>query len=162
MLAVFEDAHWSDPSSLELLDMMIERAERLPILVLITFRPEFVPPWAGLAHVSLVLLNRLGSSQTAALATHIAGDKPLPAEIIDRIVEAVKHFTRAIELLPAVREGAERNRLEFGLNAALGDAMGEIKGYNAPEVQEVFSRAQTVLDVGSAQGKPSRQVGLMG
>ena len=87
MLAVFEDAHWSDPSSLELLDMMIERAERLPILALITFRPEFVPPWAGLAHVSLVLLNRLGSSQTAALATHIAGDKPLPAEIIDRIVE---------------------------------------------------------------------------
>src|SRR5262249_14021233 len=65
-------------------------------------------------------------------------------------VEAVKHFTRAIELLPALREGAERNRLEFGLNAALGDAMGEIKGYNAPEVQEVVSRAQTVLDDGAA------------
>ena len=65
-------------------------------------------------------------------------------------VEAVKHLTRAIELLPSLREGAERNRLEFGLNAALGDAMGEIKGYNAPEVEAVYSRAQAVLDDGAA------------
>ena len=99
MLAVFEDAHWSDATSLELLDMMIERTKRLPILVLITFRPEFVPPWAGLAHVSLVLLNRLGSSQTAALATHIAGDKPLPAEIIDRIVERTDGIPLFVEEL---------------------------------------------------------------
>ena len=58
--------------------------------------------------------------------------------------------TRAIELLPSSQVGAERNRLESGLNAALGDAMGEIKGYNAPEVQEVYSRAQAVLDNGTA------------
>jgi predicted ATPase len=65
VLATFEDAHWSDATSLELLGILISRIERLPVLLLITFRPEFTPPWGGLAHVSLLSLNRLGPSHTA-------------------------------------------------------------------------------------------------
>ena len=59
VLAVFEDAHWIDPTSRELLDLMVDRVQRLPILLAITFRPEFQPPCSGRSHVTTVTLNRL-------------------------------------------------------------------------------------------------------
>ena len=66
VLALWEDVHWADPTLLELLDRVIERVQRLPALVLITFRPEFVPPWAGHGHVTALTLARLGRRQAAA------------------------------------------------------------------------------------------------
>jgi hypothetical protein len=60
VLMIFEDAHWIDPSSRELLDTTIERVARLPVLLVITFRPEFHPPWTGQAHVTTISLSRLG------------------------------------------------------------------------------------------------------
>ena len=71
----------------------------LPVLLLITFRPEFEPPWSGLADVTMLLLNRLGSQPTARLAAGIAGDKTLPAEIVDRIVEHTDGIPLFIEEL---------------------------------------------------------------
>jgi hypothetical protein len=59
VLMLFEDVHWIDPSSRELLDLVVERVARLPVLLLITFRPEFQPPWAGQAHVTVLVLSRL-------------------------------------------------------------------------------------------------------
>jgi class 3 adenylate cyclase len=59
VLAVYEDVHWSDPTTLELLELVIERAQRLPVLVLVTFRPEFTPPWPGRPHLTGLTLNRL-------------------------------------------------------------------------------------------------------
>ena len=59
VLMVFEDVHWIDPTSRELLDLTIERIRRLPVLLIITFRPEFQEAWSGAAHVSILLLNRL-------------------------------------------------------------------------------------------------------
>jgi predicted ATPase len=63
VLDVYEDVDWIDPSTLELLDVVIERVRRLRVLVVITYRPEFTPPWTGEAHVMLLPLNRLGRSQ---------------------------------------------------------------------------------------------------
>jgi hypothetical protein len=60
VLMVYEDAHWIDPSSRELLDIAVERSARLPVLLVITFRPEFQPPWIGQAHVTTISLSRLG------------------------------------------------------------------------------------------------------
>ena len=60
VLAVYEDVHWIDPSSRELLDLTVERVAQLPVLLVITFRPEFHRPWTGLAHVSTLSLSRLG------------------------------------------------------------------------------------------------------
>jgi predicted ATPase len=59
VLVVYEDVHWLDPSSRELLDMVVERVASLPVLLLITFRPAFQPPWIGQAHVTALSLNRL-------------------------------------------------------------------------------------------------------
>jgi hypothetical protein len=60
VVMVFEDAHWIDPTSRELLDLIVERIRTLPVLLLVTFRPEFQPPWTGLPQVTMLTLNRLG------------------------------------------------------------------------------------------------------
>jgi len=60
VVMVFEDAHWIDPTSRELLDFTVERVRSLPVLLIITFRPEFQPPWTGQPQVNMVMLNRLG------------------------------------------------------------------------------------------------------
>ena len=74
---VFEDAHWIDPTSRELLDLTVDRVRQLPVLLAITFRPEFQPPWGGRSHVTSLALNRLGERDGAALAKELAGNARL-------------------------------------------------------------------------------------
>jgi predicted ATPase len=105
VLMVWEDVHWIDPTSRELLDLVIERVQTLPVLLAITFRPEFAPPWAGQAHVTSLQLARLGRRETAALVARVAGDQPLPTELLDQLVtrsDGVPLF--AEELTKAVLE----------------------------------------------------------
>ncbi len=87
VLFVFEDAHWADPTSLELLDLVAQRAQGARVLVLITFRPEFTPPWTGHAHITSLTLNRFSRSLVTAMVDKVTGGKALPAEVRDRIVE---------------------------------------------------------------------------
>jgi class 3 adenylate cyclase len=112
VLAVYEDVHWIDPSSRELLDMTVERVAQLPVLLLITFRPEFQPPWTGLAHVSTLSLGRLGRREGAALAVLVASDSRLSEKLTAEIVERtdgiplfVEELTKAV--LEAGAQGAE-------------------------------------------------------
>jgi len=86
VLMVFEDAHWIDPTSLDLLSLTVERIQNLPVLLLIMFRPEFQPPWIGQPHVTTLTLNRLGRRDGAALVEQIANGKTLPPAILDEIV----------------------------------------------------------------------------
>jgi predicted ATPase len=102
VLMVFEDAHWIDPTSRELLDLTIERTRRLPVLLIITFRPEFSEAWRGAAHVSTLLLNRLDAGEGTELAETVAG-KPLPSEVVANIADRtdgvplfVEELTRAV------------------------------------------------------------------
>jgi class 3 adenylate cyclase len=99
VVLIFEDAHWADSSSLELLDTAIERVAHLPVLAIITFRPEFSPPWTGLANVTSVSLRRLTEQEAAALVVGIAGDARLPPTILDRIVERTDGVPLFIEEL---------------------------------------------------------------
>jgi hypothetical protein len=86
VLIIFEDAHWIDPTSRELLDLTVERARRLPVLLVITFRPEFQSPWTGRFHVTTLALNRLSERDGAVLAQGLAGNV-LTADIVTEIVE---------------------------------------------------------------------------
>jgi predicted ATPase/class 3 adenylate cyclase len=86
VLAVYEDVHWADPSTKELLDLVVERVERLAILVVITFRPEFVSPWGSRGHITSLTLGRLGRRQGASIIEAATGGKQLPAEVLDQIV----------------------------------------------------------------------------
>jgi class 3 adenylate cyclase/tetratricopeptide (TPR) repeat protein len=86
VLMLFEDAHWIDPTSLELLTLTVARASTLPLLLLVTARPEFTPPWPADAHVTMQALARLGRREGATLVERSAGGKTLPAEILDQIL----------------------------------------------------------------------------
>ena len=85
VLLVVEDAHWADPTSLELFELIVGRASSLPLLAIVTFRPEFVPPWVGRPQVTLISLNRLPRRLRAEMIVHVTGGKALPQEIVDQI-----------------------------------------------------------------------------
>jgi class 3 adenylate cyclase/predicted ATPase len=88
VLMVFEDLHWMDPTSLELLDRTIARVERLPVLLIATFRPEFEPSWVGQPHVTLLSLSRLGRRAGAELVQQLAGNLArFPDDVLDEIIE---------------------------------------------------------------------------
>ena len=82
-----------------LLDRVAERVRRLPVLMVVTFRPEFEPPWTGQAAVTSVTLSRLGQRETKALVGRVAGGKTLPVEILDRIIEHTDGIPLCIEEL---------------------------------------------------------------
>jgi class 3 adenylate cyclase/predicted ATPase len=86
VLELYEDVHWIDPSSLELLDLLVERVRRLPVLALLTFRPDFQPSWTAHAHVTTLTMGRLGRRQGADLVARVTGDKSLPAAVVEQIV----------------------------------------------------------------------------
>lgn len=102
VLQIFEDVHWADPTSLDLLDRNIELIQNVPALLLITFRPEFNPPWVGEPHVSVMALGRLGQRNGAALIEAIAGDR-MPPEMVGEIIDRtdgvplfVEELTKAV------------------------------------------------------------------
>ena len=99
LLMVFEDAQWIDPTSRELLDLVVKRVRDLPALLIVTFRPEFQPSWIGQAHVTMLVLNRLDLRDRAALIKQIAGRKSLPDDVSGQIVERTDGVPLFIEEL---------------------------------------------------------------
>jgi class 3 adenylate cyclase/predicted ATPase len=112
-LMIVEDAHWVDPTSLEVFGRTANQIKTLPVLLIVTFRPEFNPPWAGQSHVTSMALNRLGEREAAAIIARIVGNKDLPADVRAEIVERtdgiplfVEEMTKAV--LEAESEGEAR------------------------------------------------------
>jgi predicted ATPase len=87
VLMVFEDVHWIDPTSLELLDLIVDRVATLRVLLIITFRPEFAPGWIERSHVTLISLGRLPHRQRAEMVMRVTGGKALPQEISEHIID---------------------------------------------------------------------------
>lgn len=114
VLVVYEDVHWMDPTTLEVLDLLNERVQHLSVLVLITSRLEFVPRWTGHAHATVLTLNRLSRRQVVALAKSVSGDKPLPAVVTDQIVVRT-------DGVPLFVEELTKTVLESGLLAERSD-----------------------------------------
>jgi predicted ATPase len=106
VLMVFEDVHWSDPTTRESLDLLVDRIATLRVLAILTFRPEFAPPWIGRPHVVLLPLSRLAPRQGAQMIGHMTAGKALPKEIADQIVDRTDGVPLFIEeLTKAVIEG---------------------------------------------------------
>jgi DNA-binding winged helix-turn-helix (wHTH) protein/predicted ATPase len=121
VVAVFEDAHWLDPTSRELLDLTVERVRSLPVLLIVTFRPEFQPPWAGQPQVSMLALNRLDRRDRTVLIAQIAG-KTLPGEVVFAIAERtdgvplfVEELTKSVLESGLLREENDRYVLDRAL-----------------------------------------------
>jgi TOMM system kinase/cyclase fusion protein len=86
VLAVWEDLHWADPSTLEVLGLVLDQAPTARMLTLLTCRPELRPSWHPQAPVTQVILNRLGHTQIETMITHLTGGKALPAEVVQQVV----------------------------------------------------------------------------
>jgi class 3 adenylate cyclase len=86
LLMIVEDAHWIDPSSLDLACRMVEMTRHMPVLWVMTFRPEFSPPWLARDHVTALSLNRLARDQSLTMIDGVAEGKRLPAEVLDQIL----------------------------------------------------------------------------
>jgi class 3 adenylate cyclase/tetratricopeptide (TPR) repeat protein len=86
VLALLEDAHWIDPTSLDVFSRLVDRLPGLRALLVITSRPEFTAPWVGRAHVASLQLSRFGRRQSLAMVERVVGGKALPAEVLDQIV----------------------------------------------------------------------------
>jgi class 3 adenylate cyclase/predicted ATPase len=114
VLVLYEDMHWIDPSTLELLTLVVERVRRLRVLVLLTFRPEFQPPWTSHAHVTTLMMSRLGRRQGADLVARVTGGKLLPAVVVEQIVART-------DGVPLFVEELTKTVLESGLLAEKGD-----------------------------------------
>ncbi|MFI4987018.1 MAG: AAA family ATPase [Alphaproteobacteria bacterium] len=124
VLLVFEDLHWMDPTSHELLDRTIAQVEQLPVLLIATFRPEFKPPWVGQAHVTMLALSRLGRREGAALVRQLVGNAAaLPADIVEEIIERTDGVPLFLEeVTKVVLEAAD------GPDAAKGRGLAAIPG----------------------------------
>src|SRR5215469_11283041 len=77
-LMIFDDAHWSDPTSLEVFGRAVDRIATHRVLLLITFRPEFIPPWIGQPHVTTLTINRMARREIEAMIDRVAGNKAMP------------------------------------------------------------------------------------
>jgi DNA-binding SARP family transcriptional activator/class 3 adenylate cyclase len=86
VLIVLEDIHWIDPTSLELIDRMIARAAELPILLVLTFRPELQPTWVGQPHVTMLTLSRLGPRESAGIIAGVTRGKALPDPVVAQVL----------------------------------------------------------------------------
>jgi len=103
VLVVLEDAQWADPTSLEVFGRLMKWIASHRVLLIVTFRPEFDPPWIEQSHVTAVILNRLAPGEVDAMIDHIVGDNPLPANIRKDIIERtdgiplfVEEMTKAV------------------------------------------------------------------
>ena len=106
ILLLFEDAHWADATSLELLDLTIERMRQLPVLALFTLRPEFAPPWVGLPNVGVIKLGRLDRSNVESIVTQVTHGRALPVEVMTQIIAKTDGNPLFVEeLTKAVLEG---------------------------------------------------------
>ncbi|MEE8551264.1 MAG: AAA family ATPase, partial [Gemmatimonadota bacterium] len=118
VLFILEDVHWIDPTTRELVDTLVDQTQELPLLLVITFRPEFSPPWTAQTHVTLLTVNRLGRRQSEAMVVQAAGGKPFPEELLTQIVSKtdgvplfIEEVTRAVLETGLLREDKDGYRL---------------------------------------------------
>jgi class 3 adenylate cyclase/predicted ATPase len=148
VLMVFEDAHWSDPTSIDLLSLTAESIQNLPVLLVITFRPDFQPPWAGQPHVTTMTLNRLGRRERMAMVEHITGGRALPTVLLEQIVERtdgvplfVEELTKAVLENEELDEPSQALAIPTTLQASLMSRVDRL------------GSAREVLQIGAAIGR---------
>jgi len=158
VLMVFEDLHWIDPTSRELMDLAIQRLRSLPILLIITFRSEFPSTWGGQPHVTTLMLNRLGARDVAALVHSLAGNAPLGTDFIEEIVDRTDGVPLFIEeLTKAVLERADQDdRIASVLSANPASALAVPSTLHASltaRLDRIGAAAREVAQVGAVLGR---------
>jgi predicted ATPase len=156
LLMIFEDAHWTDPSSLEAFGRTVDRIKSLRVLLIVTYRPEFEPPWIGLPHVTALTLNRLTEHDIAAMIDRVAGNKPLPANIRQDIIERTDGIPLFVEeITKAVLESETPSAAERTAASVPNPALSVPASLHASLMARLdrLGPAKEVAQIGAAIGR---------
>jgi class 3 adenylate cyclase/predicted ATPase len=156
VLMIFEDAHWADPTSLEVLGRTVDRIKTLPALMIVTFRPEFNAPWVGQPHVTSLTLNRLAKREAAGIIAGLIGNKNLPADVVAEIVKRTDGIPLFVEEMTKAALEAENERgARRMVAAASSPAMAVPASLHASLMARLdrLGSAKEVAQIGAAIGR---------
>ena len=156
MLMIFEDAHWIDPTSLELLGRTVDRIEALPVLLIVTFRPDFAAPWLGKPHVTSLRLDPLGGHHAATIVARLVGDRDLPPDVMAEIVERTDGIPLFVEeMTKAVLEAGGEEAARYAVSAVPSSALAVPASLHASLMARLdrLGPAKEVAQIGSAIGR---------
>jgi class 3 adenylate cyclase len=156
VLMIFEDAHWADPTSVEALGRTVDRLRTLGVLLIITHRPEFVPPWIGRPHVTTLGLNRLGEREIAALIDRVTGNSSLPKGIRQDIIERTDGIPLFVEeVTKAVLETRNEGEALRTVGAIPASALAVPASLHASLMARLdrLGPAKEVAQIGAAIGR---------
>jgi predicted ATPase len=153
---IFEDAHWSDPTNLELLGRIVDRIPTLRVLLIVTFRPEFEPPWIRRPYVTTLTINRLGEREIRAMIDGVVGNKLLPANFRQNIVERADGIPLFVEeMTKAVLEAESEGAAERVVGVVPSPVLAVPASLHAPLMARLdrLGPAKEVAQVGAAIGR---------
>jgi class 3 adenylate cyclase/predicted ATPase len=156
VLMIFEDAHWTDPTSLEVFSRCADRIATLRVLLIVTFRPEFEPHWIGRSHVTALTLSRFGEREIAAMIDGVTGNRPLPADIRRDIVERADGIPLFIEeITKAVLEAESEDEARQTAAAVPASALAVPASLHASLMARLdrLGPVKEVAQIGAAIGR---------
>ena len=152
LLMIFEDAHWTDPTSLELLGRIVNRIPTLRVLLIVTFRPEFEPPWLGRPYVTSLTINRLAEREVGAMIDGVIGNKLLPANVRQDIIERT-------DGIPLFVEEMTKAVLEAGTESAAEHIAAAVPSSGLAVPASLHASLMARLDRLGASAKEAAQIG---
>ena len=155
-LMIFEDAHWTDPTTLELFGRVVDRVRSLRVLLIVTFRPDFDPPWVGRPYVTFLALNRLGEREILAMIEGVIGNKALPTNIRQDIIERTDGIPLFVEeMTKAVLEAESQGAVEHLAAAVPSSALAVPASLQASLMARLdrLGPAKEVAQIGAAIGR---------
>jgi class 3 adenylate cyclase/predicted ATPase len=156
VLLILEDAHWADPTSLEVFGRAVDRIAALRVLLIVTFRPEFVSPWIGLPHVTALTINRLAERDAGAIIDRVVGNKLIPAGIRQDIIERTDGIPLFVEeMTKAILEAEGEREAERAAAAVPSPALAVPASLHASLMARLdrLGAAKEVAQIGAAIGR---------
>jgi len=156
VLMILEDAHWIDPTSLEAFGRAVDRIASLRLLMIVTFRPEFEPPWIGRPYVTAITINRLAQRDIEAMIDRVIGDKSLPADIRQDIIERTDGIPLFVEeITKAVLEAGGGSAAERIIGAVPSPALVVPASLHASLMARLdrLGPAKDIAQIGAAIGR---------
>ena len=153
---IFEDAHWTDPTSLEVFSRAVDRIRTHGVLLIVTYRPEFEPPWIGRPHVTALTLNRLGERDIAAMIDGVIGNKSLPSSIRQDIIERTDGIPLFVEeMTKAVLEARSEDEAQRIAGAVPSPAQAVPASLHASLMARLdrLGPAKEIAQIGAAIGR---------
>ena len=156
VLMIFEDAHWTDPTSLETFGRIVDRVRSLPVLLIVTFRPEFEPPWIGRPYVTALTINRLAQRDIEAMIDRVVGNKLIPANVRQDIIERTDGIPLFVEeMTKAVLEAGSEEEAQRTAATVPSTALAVPASLHASLMARLdrLGPAKEVAQIGAAIGR---------